>query len=477
MRHETIKQKNIEELTEYHFEKAIIIGKNKGFQTVVGYDAYNKDKDRYVSDSKVGSLLNETLSTTIRIKGLAILNEDRNSNDKRAIFARYYLSHMKRYAFLADSKDDFLQTFALLFVEACDSLKELEPLNNELLADEKLYNTRLKAVRDYIDHNIYAEMNPDVIKMDLGRDEDGKHVIVNTILKGVKEDTRVESVIDNGEDTIERGDTLTDENKLFTYGDKSKLSHRMQWFVDNAETLLTKSQLEKYNKLKDIYVAKTDVSSKTETKERRKAMLEMVDMTPQQLNQFMKSVSKRVNKKYEMEFGTEMDKLGYSYESRKEMREVFEKFVELADSPDAYDYDVNDLDIDLKLIRQQGLSEYVQEHYDKEEFELVILKGFDIEQKREVVRTVLGKQLLSHKTIRLIKQNIVNHLESIQHINVTPATQTTENYSEYIYNGLKEIAIADKKKEFDERAKLFVIDTTGQFEAEYKPSFTINKAN
>lgn len=476
MRYETIKQKNTEELTEYHFEKAIIIGSNKGFQTVVGYDDYNKDKDHYISNVKVGGQLNKTLSTTIRVKGLAILNENRNSNDKRAIFAKYYLSHMKRFGFLADSKDDFLQTFALLFVEACDSLNELEPLN-ELLADEKLYNTRMKAVRDYIDHNIYAEMNPDVVKMDLGRDENGKHVVVNTILKGIKEDTRVESVIDNGEDTIERGDTLTDENKLFTYGNKSKLSHRMQWFVDNAETLLTKNQFEKYNMLKDIYVAKTDSSTKTETKERRKAMLEMVDMTPQQLNQFMKSVSKRVNKKYETEFGSEMSKLGYSYESRKEMREVFERYVELCDSPDAFDYDVNNLDLDLRLIRQEELSKYVAKNYDREEFELVIIKGFNTEQKREIVRTVLGKQLLSHKAIRLIKQNIVNHLESIKDINVTPATQTTENYSEYMYQGLKESIIADKNKPLDDRAKLYMIDTTGQFEAQYKPSFKINKAN
>ncbi|WP_204205885.1 hypothetical protein [Mammaliicoccus sciuri] len=476
MRYETTKQKNIEELTEYHFEKAIIIGTNKGFETVVSYDAYNKDKDRYVSDSKVGSQLNNTISTTIRVNGLAILNEDRNSNDKRAIFARFYLLCMKQYSFLADSKDDFLQTFVLLFAEACNNLNELEPLN-ELLADEKLYNTRIKFIREYIWNNMYAELNPDVVKMDLGRDEEGKHVYVNTILKGIEENTRVESVIDNGVDSVEHGDLLTDENKLFSYGEKSKLSHRMQWFVDNTETILTKSQFEKYYKLKDIYVAKTDSSTKTETKERRKAMLEMVDMTPQQLNQFMKSVSKRVNKKYEMEFGTEMNKLGYSYESRKEMREVFEKFVELADSPDAFDYDVNNLDLDLRLIRQQVLSEYVAENYDREEFELVIIKGFNTEQKREVVRTVLGKQLLSHKAIRLIKQNIVNHLESIKDINVTPATQTTENYSEYMYQGLKEAVIADKNKPLDERAKLYLIDTTGQFEPKYKASFKMDKAN
>lgn len=464
MRYETIKQQNTEELTEYHFEKAIIIGSNKGFQTVVGYDDYNKDKDHYVSDVKVGGQLNKTLSTTIRVKGLAILNENRNSNDKRAIFARFYLLCMKQYAFLADSKDDFLQTFALLFAEACDNLNELEPLN-QLLADERLYNTRIKAIRQYIGHNIYAELNPDVVRMDLGRDEDGKHVVVNTILKGIKEDTRVESVIDNGVDTIERGDTLTDENKLFTYGNKSKLSHRMQWFLENSEALLTKNQYKKFNLLRDIYVAKTDSSSKTDTKDRRKEMFEMADMTNEHLKSFMKSVSKRVNKKYEEEFGERANNLGFNYEYRKEIKEVFETYIKLVDDIEIYDIDENDFETDIRELRQIKVTSHVAENYDKyRDFELVITKGLNLEQKKEIVKAVLGKQLLSNMLIRIIKDNIVRHLEVINKIEVKPAKQTTDNYSEYALEGLKEKAIADQKKAKDERTKVFTIDTNGVVE-------------
>lgn len=475
MRYETIKQQNIEELTEYHFEKVVIIGNSSGYETVIGYDAYNKDKDRYVSEGSVGGQMQMLdgggnniglgkLSTTIRVKGLEILNENRNSEDNRANFAKFYLSHLKKYGFLADSKDDFLQTFALLFVEGCNSLKEIEPLD-ELLADKRLYNTRMKGVRDYIDNNIHAELNPDIKRMDLGKDENGKHVYVNTTLKGLDTDTRIETTINFDTEDVELIEILTDDNKLFTYGRESKLSHRMQWFIDNAERVLTKNQFEKFSLLRDIYVPRTDTSVKTDTKEKRKAMLETAGMTNEHLNSFMKSVSKRVNKKYEEEFGERANSLGFNYEYRKEIKEMFETFIKLVDDIEIYDIDEDDFETDIRELRQIRVTGHVAENYDKyEDFELVITKGLNLDQKKEIVRSVIGKQLLSNKLIRVIRDNIKKHLEVINNSEVKPAKQTTDNYDEYSFKGLKEMVIEDQKKDRDKQTKVFTIDTSGVIE-------------
>ncbi|TDM04054.1 hypothetical protein [Macrococcus carouselicus] len=402
--------KNIEELVEYHFEIV-----KKPF--------------------KAGKTGEESVAGVLELKGEKLLKEDRNSKDRRASLAKFYLKLKKKYAFKMDYPEDFIQVFSMLFVEACYQLDKLEALD-ELLADDILYNTRMKYIRDHIERYVIVEVNPHAKRVMIGTDDNNK-AIVKTI---EIEYASVNSLVQNEEGhKSELVDSLNEENQLFKSGRQATYNHFLQYFLENKEDVLTQKQLDKYDSLKNIYTPLYDNSNQSRAE--KAEMYEQADISKSDFNKFKNNVKRRVTKKYEEEFGTN-NKCGFNTKNRETTRSIFEEYIRLAD----------DTEWTSANERQVAMSRYVTQYYDsREEFEVVITANLSLDEKKEVVRAVKGKDLLSHRVIRLIKSNIVEHLEAFKDMEITPAKQIWEGYTESTYAGLK-----------DSNAKAFNLNTHGE---------------
>ncbi|WP_414043063.1 hypothetical protein ACMGE9_12340 [Macrococcus sp. EM39E] len=402
---------NINELVEYHFEKIITMTTSNRAVTNCSTDEY---VDRTIDDTELCSI-----GANLKIKGID--NLDGASRQSR--LARFYVKMYNKYKYQIEVKSDFIQIFAMLFVEGANQLDQLESLD-ELLADDKLYNTRMKYIRDYIENHIMIEVNPYSKTISLARDENGKEIRKTITLDGA--DNSIHTIVNNDDEQSELINFLGDENKLWTYGDKAHYNHFLQWFDENKERLLTEKQLQKYEALKDIYVAKTDNSK--ETQANRRAMYDMSNLNKQDIKAFKRIVKNRVVKKYQEEFGTE-NKYGFNTNNRNKMREVFEQYVEMCNASDMFDDATH---------RQIELSKYVAQHYETEAFEIVITKGLSLDEKKNIVRCCKSKELLSHRIIRLIRQNIEAELAK-EVREVVPAKQEWEGYNEYTFNDVRHV--------------------------------------
>lgn len=403
---------NVEELVEYHFEKVITMTTTSSRAvTSCSTDEY---VDRTIDDTELSSI-----GANLKIIGI----DDLNGTSRQSRLARFYVKMKKKYSRQLDVPEDFIQVFAMLFVEAANELNQLESID-ELLADDKLYNTRIKYIRDYIENHIMIEVNPYSKTISLARDENGKEIRKTITLDGAQ--NSIHTIVNNEDEQSQLINFLGDENKLWTYGDKAHYNHFLQWFTENKEKLLTEKQLQKYEALKDIYVAKTDNSKETQTN--RKLMYEMSNLNVQDLKAFKRIVKNRVVKKYEKEFGTQ-NKYGFNTNNRNTMREVFEQYVEMCNASEMFDDATH---------RQIELSKYVAKNYETESFEIVITIVLTLDEKKNIVRTCKGKELLSHRVIRLIKQNIETELAK-EVREVVPAQQEWEGYSEYTFNDVRHV--------------------------------------
>lgn len=428
---------NVQQLMEYLVVKNVMVAdENGGLPEYVTEEYWSKNKDSMVSSdehregSKPTGMTRKSTGKTPMIQIVLKMTGERiiqkNEEDNRAKFYKFYLQQFRVNKVGYESVDDFTQTFTLKLFEACVHLDELEDLE-ALLNDEMLYNTRMKYIKRYISEELKKEnvRNGNYEHVST-TDENGKRVNVIVGLDGIsgKNTKSINELIPNSEgENVELSDMLNDYNNLYSDKGEAKYNHFLTWFLNNKEDILTKSQLNKYNTLKDIYTVKYDNSRKSNTE--RGEMYLVANITKSQFNQFRKNVKNRTTKAYEQEFDN-FNRNGFSTDDRKLAVDIFKGYVEEADNSTKY-FTAED--------RQVELSEYVAKYYDDyEEFEIVITRGLSVDEKKEIVRTVLGKQLLSHKVIRMINNNIKVHLETVRE--VKPAQQEWEGYSERALNGV-----------------------------------------
>lgn len=428
---------NVQQLVEYLVVKNVMVADENGrLPEYVTEEYWSKNKDSMVSSdeyregSKPTGMTRKSTGKTPMIQiGLKMSGEriiQKNEKDNRAKFYKFFRYIYSRNKVNYESLDDFTQTFLLLFVEACNSIKELEELE-VLLADSKLYNKRMKYIKSFIEERIKDEniKNGNYEKVTVKGENGNVNIMVGLEgYSGLNRNSINDLLPNENGKLVELAELMADENRIYHSKGEAKYNHFLTWFLQNKEEILTKAQLERYNKLKDIYVA---TATKNKESDRiRREIYEEVGITKQQFNNFKKAIKDRVVKAYKKEFDN-FNRHGFSTDDRKLAVDIFKGYVEEADNSTKY-FTAQD--------RQVALSKYVAKYYDGyEEFEIVITKGLLGDEKKEIVRTVLGKQLLSHKVIRKINNNIKAHLKTVRE--VEPAMQEWEGYSELALNGVK----------------------------------------
>ncbi len=375
------KQKHTEELYNYHFENIV-------------------KKDKNNKNYKYG---------VIQLKGL---NHDASPLQKQ--LAIHFKSIKKKYSMSLEyyTMEDMIQEYSVLFISACHELEILEPLE-ELLNSPEQYNARLSYIKSYISREFNLLANP-------------TSIVVNTREGNKYIDVKVDSIdrlVGQDEETLTISDCLTDENSLYTVR-PAQHTHFTDWVLENKADILTNKQLGIFNQLTDIYVPLVDKTQQTLNK--RNEMLKQIDMTSSKLNHMFKNINDRCIRKYEEAF----DGVYHSHTTirSEEYHEILNNYIHKANFP--YYASAEE--------RQRVLTNIVRDNYELEQFELLIVEGLSFEDKRNIVRSVNGKELITHKVLRMIRQNIENYLKVHQPLNVE-ASYPEYNYQENVFAGIGKV--------------------------------------
>ncbi|UXV49010.1 hypothetical protein MUA24_14485 (plasmid) [Staphylococcus aureus] len=296
-------------------------------------------------------------------------------------------------------------------------------------------------------------LNPTTKAINLGTDHKNKKVVAFLDLKKFGASLNAPTKTNENTEIIS---LLGDDNKLYEAHDKNSTiyTHFIQWFLANKDSILTEKQLDMYNNLSYLYVPLTDGTK--ETKKLRAQMYEdmgfnNVDDPRQKMKRLMNNIRKRAIEKYQKEFGDNAFKYGFSYNYRIQERAVLNDLLQMIDNVEQFDDGSEDCDIMGN--RQIAVSKYVREFYDVfEQFEIVITKGLTLDEKKEIVKTVLGKQLLSNVMIRKIKNNVQTYLKNNPSVDIKPAKQEFEGYTENLMTGVKDV-IVQKRIELEKQQK------------------------
>lgn len=377
------KQQNINELFNYHFEKEV--------KEVPGKQA--------------------TIGSVIKMKGLMD-----SPTPEQYELGVHFKSLKKRYSVSLDyfTTEDLLQEYASLFILIAQDLEILEDIDY-LIGNPDIYKQRIRFIKDGIAREMYHVANPNKQRV---RVSDGsyKYVSSNT--------TSLDTEIGHGDEATKLINLINEEQSIFYQGE-SHHNHFVQWFLDNREQLLTNKQLTTFEALKDIYQPKA--GNTKEENEQRKLMLQDANLEARSMQKQFKNIKKRVTEKYEKEFDGIYH--SHNYEGRKMLNDVMLEYVESADSPSW----------NTAEERQRELTGIIQEFYDlNEEFELIITRGLDLDEKKEIVRGVNGITLISHKVLRKINTNIKAELKDKEVLNIT-ANYPKFDYKENMFSGLANI--------------------------------------
>ncbi|UXV54406.1 hypothetical protein MUA68_14620 (plasmid) [Staphylococcus aureus] len=428
------KSKQINELVNYFFESEILReGKKVNSRlTLIGLKEFK-------SSMALGHDYNATYFEKISF---------RHKN-----LVKFFRKMYKRLSHLCNSsEDDFTQYFACQFIEACNNLDILEDLN-DLLANDFVFNQRMRFIKDEIERTLPVVLNPTTKAINLGTDHKNKKVVAFLDLKKFGASLNAPTKTNENTEIIS---LLGDDNKLYEAHDKNSTiyTHFIQWFLANKDSILTEKQLDMYNNLSYLYVPLTDGTK--ETKKLRAQMYEdmgfnNVDDPRQKMKRLMNNIRKRAIEKYQKEFGDNAFKYGFSYNYRIQERAVLNDLLQMIDNVEQFDDGSEDCDIMGN--RQIAVSKYVREFYDVfEQFEIVITKGLTLDEKKEIVKTVLGKQLLSNVMIRKIKNNVQTYLKNNPSVDIKPAKQEFEGYTENLMTGVKDV-IVQKRIELEKQQK------------------------
>lgn len=365
-------------------------------------------EDLYNYHFEVKETKENILSTSvIKMKGL-----NPNCTEEQESLANHFKMIRKRYSVQMEysTTDDFINEYSYLMMEGAMQLGELESLEY-LLANPDIYASRMAYIKEHITRGFVYVANPnkEVVKTSKGR----KYIDIST-----------ESIdIAVGDGMFTSKDFLTEESSIFYQGETTH-NHFVQWTIDNKDKLLTRKQNEVFTKLMDIYSPITDRSAST--LESRNRMLNEIGMTNQELNQMFRVIKRRVYKKYMEVYKTMKSRTS---ETNKKIRETMIDYVNKAN----YRYWNTQED------RQLELTNIIKTHYDNiEEFELTITKGLKLDDKIEIVRGVKGKQLISNRVLRLVRDNISDYLASTNHIEIVPSEHNFK-YKENMFDGLSEL--------------------------------------
>lgn len=376
------KQQNINELFNYHFEK--------------------EKKEVQGKQATVGSV--------IKLKGLMD-----SPTPEQYDLGVHFKSIKKRYSTSLEyyTTEDMIQEYASLFLFVAQELEVLEDIDY-LIGNPDIYKQRMSFIKTKITLEFSHVANPNTIRVETT--EGYKYVSSNT--------TSLDIEVGHGDEATKLINLINEEQSIFYQGE-SHHNHFVQWFLDNREQLLTNKQLTTFEALKDIYQPKA--SNTKEDNEQRKLMLQDANLEARSMQKQFKNIKKRVTEKYEKEFDGVYH--SHNYEGRKMLNDVMLEYVESADSPSW----------NTAEERQRELTGIIQEFYNlNEEFEIIITRGLDIDEKKEIVRGVNGITLISHKVLRKVNTNIKAELKDKEVLNIT-ANYPKFDYKENMFAGLANI--------------------------------------
>ncbi|MGW7796839.1 hypothetical protein [Staphylococcus xylosus] len=353
---------------------------------------------------------NNTVGSVIKLKGL-----DYGATPEQSDLAIHFKSIKKRYSVSMDyfTTEDFVQEYAGLFLFVAQELEVLEDLDY-LLANPDVYKQRIRFIKDSIAREMYHVANPDKQRV---YTRDGYKYIDNSA-------TSLDTPVGQGEEATTLVNLISDENSIFKQTE-SHHNHFVQHFLDNREQILTKKQLTTFETLKDIY--KPKAGNTKEDNAQRQLMLQDANLNNRNMKLIFKRIKDRVTDAYEKEFDGVYH--SHSYTDRKGLYEVMAEYIESADYPGW----------NTAQERQRELNGIIQDYYNVyEELELTITKGLSSEEKKEIVRGVIGITLISHKVLRKVNNNIKAEISNHKPLMIE-ASYPSFDYNENPFAGLSKL--------------------------------------
>ena len=354
---------------------------------------------------------NNTVSSIIKLKGLMD-----SPTPEQSDLATHFKSIKRRFSTSLEfyTTEDMLQSYSYAFLLASYKLEELEDLDY-LLANSEVYQSRISYIKECINYEFHEIANPTTQKIKT-RDGD-KYIDSNT--------TSLDVVVGDGDGATKLINLIGEEQNIFSNKSESHHNHFIQWFLANRSELLTNKQLATFESLREIYTPKSGNTKQDNAI--RKQMLADAGIESRSMMKQFKNIKKRVVEKYQEEFKGKWHPV--NYEKNKAVDEVLAEYVESADSPRW----------NTAQERQRELNGIIQEHYDNsEEFECIISKGLNLEDKKELVRAVRGSQMASNRVLRLVNNNIKEAMKERTPLNIEASYPEFE-YNENPFAGLSQL--------------------------------------
>ena len=355
---------------------------------------------------------NNSINSVIKMKGLMD-----SPTPEQSDLAIHFKSIKKRYSVSMDyfTAEDFVQEYAGLFLFVAQELEVLEDLNY-LLANPDVYKQRIRFIKDGIAREMYTVAYPDKQRVQTS-DGSYKYIDNNT--------TSLDVPVNTGDGATDLINLIGEEQSIFSNKTESTHNHFITWFLANRSDLLTNKQLTTFESLREIYVPKT--GNTKEDNAIRKQMLADAGIESRSMMKQFKNIKKRVVEKYQEEFKGKWHPV--NYEKNKAVDEVLAEYVESADSPRW----------ETAQERQRELNGIIQDNYNgSEEFEIIITKGLNLEDKKEIVRAVRGSQMASHRVLRLVNTNIKQAMKERTPLNIEASYPSFE-YNENPFAGLSQL--------------------------------------
>ena len=355
---------------------------------------------------------NNSINSVIKMKGLMD-----SPTPEQSDLAIHFKSIKKRYSVSMDyfTAEDFVQEYAGLFLFVAQELEVLEDLEY-LLANPDVYKQRIRFIKDGIAREMYTVAYPDKQRVQTS-DGSYKYIDNNT--------TSLDVPVNTGDGATDLINLIGEEQSIFSNKTESTHNHFITWFLANRSDLLTNKQLTTFESLREIYVPKT--GNTKEDNAIRKQMLADAGIESRSMMKQFKNIKKRVVEKYQEEFKGKWHPV--NYEKNKAVDEVLAEYVESADSPRW----------ETAQERQRELNGIIQDNYNgSEEFEIIITKGLNLEDKKEIVRAVRGSQMASHRVLRLVNTNIKQAMKERTPLNIEASYPSFE-YNENPFAGLSQL--------------------------------------
>lgn len=362
----------------------------------------------------------KTKSASLQFVGKKLNGKEGHEEDYRVMFYTHFIKFYKKHSRVF-THEDFVSEYAVAITQSCAALGDRFPDFETFKNDHKVQMETMKYIKITAEALLYKSANPTAIKTKVK----DKNVGVKTM------ETSLEAIQDaykenEGEFELDNSNILfgtnIEEDAFYEFNDVVKT------FLESKNKVLTAKQLVFYNKMKDLYV---DNNNGHITK---KQMLKEVGLTQNQYYKYLKNIEKRANQYYS-DYGQNKS---MSEDSRKGLLRALNNYVKVVEDKAG----VN--------IFKLNASRIVQDNYEDEAFEIIILKGLSIKEKQHVVRTVKGQHYLTTKVIHKIYKNIKDYLRDNKLQHVKPSE---------VKGGYTESLLTDEQKK--NPSSFYVMDAKG----------------